>query len=303
VKLRILGALLVVLGLFAAVASGGCQAEMEPTALVDDAGRQVNLSSVPRRIVSHVPPITETLFALGLGDRLVGRSDFCDYPPEAKEVPSIGNYFNPAIENIVAVEPDLVLTDGHSETIKQLDEVGIPFLVIDPKSIDDIFRSIDLLGRATGAEAAAAKLIADMKRAIAEVQQKLGEVSGVRVLYLIDATDLNNPWTAGPGSFVDYLISMAGGENVASSAPGAWAQLSVEEIVNSDPEIIILPGEHGTAFTDPAVLEEHPAWRETTAVREGRIFVIDGDLVEGYGPRIVQGLAELAKIIHPAAFQ
>lgn len=299
-KLTSLGIICAVFILAAGVL-GGCQPAV-PTMLVDDAGREVSLSATPRRIVSHVPPITETLFAMGLGDRLVGRSDFCDYPPEAAEVPSIGDYWNPSVENIVAAEPDLVLTDGHSESIRQLDEVGIPYLIIDPKNIQDIFTSIGLLGEATGAGAAADSLIKDMKAAIAVVEEKVAGLSSLRVIYLVDTTDLSNPWTAGPGSFVDYLIAMAGGENVASSAPSAWAQLSVEEIVSADPQIIILPGQHGTAFTDPAVLEDHPAWRETTAVKEGRIHVLEGDLVEGFGPRIVDGLAALARIIHPGPF-
>jgi iron complex transport system substrate-binding protein len=280
-------------------AGAGCQPTYEPADLVDDAGRQVSIDAAPERIVSHVPPITELLFALGLGDRLVGVSDFCDYPAEAKEIHSIGDYWNPSIENIVAVEPDLVLTDGHSESIKQLDELGISFLVIDPKSIEDIFRSIDILGKATGSTKAADDLTAEMKRAIEDVEQRVAGAPRLKVIYLIDTTDLSNPWTAGPGSFVDYLITLAGGVNVAASAPSAWAQLSVEEIINGDPDIIILPGEHGTAFTAPEKLEGDPAWRETTAVKQGSMHVLEGDLVEGFGPRIVEGLAS---IIHPEAF-
>lgn len=281
----------------------GCQPRFQSGTFTDDAGRQVSVSKAPERIVSHVPPITETLFALGLGEKLVGVSDYCDYPEEAKQVPSIGDYFNPSVENIVAAEPDLVLTDGHSDSIKQLDELGIPYLVIDPKDIDDIFESIELLGKATGVEKTARELIDDMKRDIQSVRELVEDAPKVRVIYLIDATDLTSPWTAGPGSFVDYLISMAGGENIAATAASAWVQMNIEEIVDADPEIIILPGKHGTAFTTPEVLEENAAWRETTAVKEGNIYVIDGDLVDGYGPRIVQGLAELAKIIHPEQFK
>ncbi len=281
----------------------GCQSKFQSGTFTDDAGRQVSISKTPERIVSHVPPITETLFALGLGDRLVGVSDYCDYPEEAKSKPSVGNYYNPSIESIVALEPDLVLTDGHSDSIKQLDELEITYLVVDPKDIDDIFESIELLGRVTGIERTARKLIDDMKREIESVQEQVKDAPGVRVIYLIDATDLTNPWTAGPGSFVDHLINMAGGENIAARAIGAWVQISIEEIVSADPEVIILPGKHGTAFTVPEVLENNPAWRETNAVKEGNIYVIDGDLVDGYGPRIVQGLQELARIIHPERFK
>jgi iron complex transport system substrate-binding protein len=265
-------------------------------------GREVSIDKVPQRIVSHVPPITEILFALGLGERVVGVSDYCDYPEEAKSKPSVGNYFNPAIENIVALEPDLVLTDGHSDSIRQLDSLGIEYLVIDPQDIDGIFRDIEILGRATGVEDRAKELVDDMKTDMSNVVSQVEGAPRVRAFYVVDATDLNNPWTAGPGTFVDSLITMAGGENIAAEAPAPWVQLSIEQVVSSDPEVVILPAEHGTAFTSPEVLEEHPVWREITAVKQGRICVIDGDLVDGYGPRIVQGLEEIAKIIHPELF-
>ncbi len=176
-------------------------------------------------------------------------------------------------------------------------------MVIDPKDIDDIFEDIELLGKVTGIEWRARKLINDMKEDISRVINQVKDAPRVRVLYILDATDLNNPWTAGPGSFVDSLISMSGGENIAAKAPSAWVQLSIEEVVSSNPEIIILPAKHGTAFTSPEVLKGHPAWREITAVKQGRIYIIDADLVDRSGPRVVQGLEEIAKIIHPELFK
>jgi len=281
----------------------GCRQEFSPGAYVDDMGREVSIDKAPQRIVSHVPPITEILFALGLGDRVVGVSDYCDYPEEAKSKPSVGAYFNPAIENIVALDPDLVLTDGHSEGIKQLDNLGIKYLVLDPQDIEGIFKDIEILGKAAGVEDRAKKLVDDMKEDMSNVVSQVEGAPSVRAFYVVDATDLNNPWTTGPGTFVDALITMAGGENIAAEAPAPWVQLSIEQVVSSDPEIVILPAEHGTAFTSPEVLEEHPAWRETTAVKQGRIYIIDGDLVDGYGPRIVQGLEVIAKALHPELFE
>jgi iron complex transport system substrate-binding protein len=140
----------------------------------------------------------------------------------------------------------------------------------------------------------------------ASIAQLLALVEGAprpRVLFIIDATDLTFPWTAGSGSFIDSFITMAGGENIAAQAQGAWIQLSIEEIVNADPEIIILPAKHGTAFTSPEALMEYPAWQGTTAVKEGKIFIIDDDLVSRSGPRIIQGLEELARIFHPELFE
>ncbi len=282
----------------------GCrQSPFQPGTYTDDMGRAVSINKSPERIVSHVPSITEILFALGLSDKVVGVSDFCDYPEEAKTKPSVGSYFNPSIERIVALDPDLVLTDGHSEGIKQLDSLGIAFLVIDPKDFDGVFRDIELIGKATGVEAKARKLVDQMKANIAHITNQMKGAQKVKAFYVIDATDLNNPWTAGPGSFMDSLINMAGGENVAAKAVAPWVQFSIEQLVSADPEVIILPSKHGTAFTTPKMLKEHPAWRQTTAVREDRIYSIDADLVDRSGPRIVRGLEEIAKILHPELFK
>jgi iron complex transport system substrate-binding protein len=270
--------------------------------ITDDLDREVYITGVPQRIVSHVPSITETIFALGLADKVVGVSDYCDYPEEAKLKPSIGDYFNPSIERIVELDSDLVLTDGHSESIKQLDSIGITYMAVDPKDIDGIFRGIELLGKITDTDKESGKLIEDMQERISYVTAQVESAPRVKVFYIIDATDLNNPWTAGPGSLIDSLIAMAGGENIAAQAQGAWVQFNLEAVVASDPEIIILPVKHGTAFTTPEALKQHPAWGETTAVKEDRIFTIDADLVDRSGPRIVLGLEEMARIIHPELF-
>ena len=296
-----LGIFVVLLSLLASLVVG-CQPQFQPGTYTDDAGRAVSIDEVPQRIVSHVPSITETLFALGLGEKVVGVSDYCDYPEEAKLKPSVGSYFNPSIENIVALDPDLVLTDGHSESINGLESLGITFFVVDPKDIDGIFKDIELLGKVTGTEGRANKLINDMKKDIAYVSSRVKDAPKVKVFYIIDATDLTLPWTVGPGSFADAFITMAGGENTAK-VQGAWVQFSIEEVVSSDPEIIILPAKHGTAFTSPETLKGHPAWSGIIAVRQDRIYTIDGDLVDRSGPRIVQGLREMAKIIHPELFK
>ncbi len=301
-RLKHFGICIVLLSLFASMVAG-CQSQFQPGTYTDDMGRTVSIDEVPQRIVSHVPSITETLFALGLGEKVVGVSDYCDYPEEAELKPSVGNYFNPSIENIVALDPDLVLTDGHSENIKGLEGLGITFFVVDPEDIDGIFKDIELLGKVTGTEGKANKLISDMKKDISYVSSRVKDAPKVKVFYIIDATDLTLPWTVGPGSFADALITMAGGENIAAQAPSAYPQFSLEEVVSSDPEIIILPAKHGAAFTSPETLKAHPAWRGITAVRQDRIYTIDGDLVDRSGPRIVQGLKEMAKIIHPELFK
>ncbi len=273
-----------------------------PITGVDDWDRPFEFSSPPERIVSHVPSITETLFALGLNERIVGVSDHCDYPEEANSKPKIGGYFAPNIEAIVALEPDVVFTDGHVASIAQLDNFGIPFVVLDPGDIDWVLRDIALLGRITGTEQTATKITDDMRSQIDAVVSTVGNATRPRVFYVIDATDPTKPWTAGPGSFVNDLIGRAGGENIAAQAQGPWIQFSVEELVNSDPEVILVDSMHGTAVISPEAIKQLPGWQDTTAAREDRIYTIDGDLVNRTGPRIVQGLEEMAKAIHPGLF-
>lgn len=276
-----------------------CQPAFQPADFIDDMNRSVAIDTAPQRIVSHVPSITEIIYALGLGDRVVGRSDYDDYPPEAAGKTSVGNYFNPSIENIVSLNPDLVLTDGHSSSIKQLDNLKINYFVINPKNLDGLYKDIELIGRITGTRANADRLVADMKARVLSVQNTVKDAAKPRVAYLLDATELNNPWMAGPGSFIDSLISLGGGDNVAGKMSDPYAQMSLEQIVAADPEIIILPSSHGTAFTAPNLILDNPVWQKTSAVKNGKIYLIDTDLVDRFGPRIVQGLEEMARLIHP----
>lgn len=298
------------LGIFVALLSllvtmtTGCQPQFHPGTFTDDMGREISIDKIPQRIVSHVPSITETLFALDLGERVVGVSDYCNYPPEAGLKPSVGNYFNPSIETIIAQDPDLVITDGYSEgLIPQLESLGVTCVVIDPKDMDWILKDIELLGRITGAEGRAREVIKSMRDRILQVTTAAEDAPRVRVFYTFATTNLSNPWTAGPGSFADSLITMAGGENIAANAQSAWVQFSIEALCHADPEVILVDASHGTAVMSEEELRAHPAWRELTAVKQGRVHIIDGDLVNRSGPRIVQGLEEIAKIIHPELFE
>jgi iron complex transport system substrate-binding protein len=296
-------ALLLIIIIAAATACVGAQSV--PRTITDDSGREIQLNSAPARIVSHVPSITETLFALGLGDRIVGVSEYCDYPEAAKAKPKVGGYFTPNIETIVALNPDLVLTDSFApELITKLDSLGIPILVINPKDINGILTDIELLGNITGSQKEAKELTDDMKERMDAVSEKVAPLSyRPSVLYVYEANDTTKPWIPGPGSFVDALINMAGGENVAGNASGPWVQFNMEELVNSDPEIILLNVTMGTATISPEALKELPGWKDLTAVKEERIYTINADLVDRPGPRIVEGLEEMAKILHPDLFQ
>jgi iron complex transport system substrate-binding protein len=267
--------------------------------VTDDHGREVQLDSIPQRIVSHVPSITETLFALGLGDSVVGRSEYCNYPPEALEKPSVGGYYTPSIEMIAALDPDLVLTDGYVADIGKLDALGIPWVVLDPQDIDGYMADIELLGEITGKQEEASDLVSELREGIDGVVASVAGETRPRVFYVFDATVLSQPWTAGPGSFVDAFINLAGGDNVAGNASESWLQFSMEALVDADPEVILLDASHGTAGTSPADLKADPVWQTTSAVKADRISIIDGDLMNRPSPRLVEGLEEMALILHP----
>jgi iron complex transport system substrate-binding protein len=302
VKVKLLPIFVILFSLLVSMAIG-CQSQFQPGTYTDDTGRGVAIEEVPQRIVSFGPSITEILFALGLGEKVVGVDDFSDYPAEAQSKPKIGNAYSPSIENLVALEPDLVFTVEHEQLNSQLEALGIKFLILDPKDIDSIFKDIELVGEVTGTEREAEKLVGDMQDTINHILDLVEGAPKVKVLFIIDATDMTMPWTAGPGSFIDALITMAGGENIAAEAPSAWAQLSIEEVVSADPDVIIIQTMTGGVPTVTIeALEAHPVWGEMKAVIQGNVFLIDGDLVSRPGPRIVQGLEELAEIIHPELF-
>ena len=302
-KLKRLGICIVLLSLLVSMVAG-CQSQFQPGTYTDDMGRAVAIDQVPQRIVSFGPSITEILFALGLEEKVVGVSDYCDYPEAATLKAKIGDAFNPSLERIADLEPDLVLTLKQEQLNRELENLGVTFMVLDPEDIDGILGDIEKVGKITGAKKRAEELIKDMQDSISQVIALMEDVPKVRVFFIIDATDLTLPWTAGTGSFIDALITMAGGENVAGGTPGAWVQFSLEQIVSSDPEVIIIQTMTGGIPTvSKEELEEHPVWGEMTAVKQGKARSIDGDLVSRPGPRIVRGLEEMVKIIHPELFE
>ena len=302
-KLKRLGIYVVLLGLFVSMVAG-CQPQFQAGTYTDDMGRAVAIDQVPERLVSFGPNITEILFALGLEEKVVGVSSYSDYPEAAESKPKIGDAFNPSLEKIVDLEPDLVLTVKQEQLNKELDDLGIKFMVLDPEDIDAILKDIELVGEITGTAKEAEELVEGMRESMSQVATLVEGAPEASVFFIVDATDLALPWTAGSGSFIDALIAMAGGENVAGETPGAWVQFSLEQIVSSDPEIIVIQTMTGGVPTvSKEELEEHPVWGKLTAVKQGRICFVDGDLVSRPGPRIIQGLEEVAKAIHPELFE
>jgi len=282
----------------------GCQPQFTPGTYTDDMGRQVDISEIPERIVSFGPNITEILFALGLDEEVVGVSDFCDYPEAAKDKPKVGNAFTPSVETVVGLEPDLVLTIEHEQLNAELDTLGLKFIVLDPEDIDGVLENIELVGEVTGKAREAEELGQEMLDRITSVRTEAEDAAEVSVFFIVDATDPSNPWTAGADSFIGDIIDIVGGENVAGEITGDWVQMSIEQIVASDPDIIIVQTMMGGVPTvSKETLEAHPVWGEMTAVKQGNIAFINGDLVSRPGPRIVDGVEEMAKIVHPELFE
>jgi iron complex transport system substrate-binding protein len=266
----------------------------------DGVGNILTFESAPQRIISLAPNHTEVLYALGLGDRVVGVTEYCNYPPEAAEKPKVGDFVNTDLELVVGLEPDLVLaTTMHmAETVPAIQERGIPVFVLDPQSVASVMDEIRTLGRITGREAAADALVADMQARIDAVQQKVKDAPRPKVFWELGP----ELFTVGPNTFVNDLIDLAGGENVAADADTPWPQLSVEAIILKDPDVIVL-ADHNYGQTVEMV-KERPGWEDIAAVKEGSIIEItNDDIVSRPGPRLVEGLEFLAKALHPDLFE
>lgn len=284
------------------VAAFGCGPEqMARITVVDDVGRATYFEKSPARVVSLSPASTEILFSLGLGDRVVGLTDACDYPEEAKARPKVGGYFSTSLEAILDKAPDLVLTDGYDPVGERLLDFGIPVVVLQPKDIFGIFRDVQVVGTVTRRAEEAARFVAGLQERLDAVADRTARAAtSPTVFYEVDGSDPGAPWTAGPGSFIDTLISLAGGRNIAKGG-GEWFQLSLEVLAESDPDIIIL-GDY--PHVRPEEVKDRGAiWEDLRAVRSGRVHAIsDPDLTSRPGPRIIDGLEELARLIHPELF-
>ena len=275
--------------------------------LTDGLGRTVQLASPGQRVVSLAPSTTEILFAIGAGAQVVGRDAFSDYPEEAKSVPDIGGGFGELnTEVILAQKPDLVLASDLTppEQIKALEGLGLAvFSLEDPQDFEGLYESIRQVAQLTGHTVQAEELISGLERRVAAVQEKLSSVSErPLVFYELDGTDPNAPWTPGPGSFVDHLITLAGGENLGGSLGSEWVQVSIEELIAKDPELILI----GDATWGGVTLEDVRArsgWDSLKAVQSGNLFVFDDNLVSRPGPRLVDGLESMARLLHPELFQ
>ena len=277
-----------------------------PLTLTDARGKQLTITQRPTRIISLAPSVTETLFAVGAGSRVIADTTYCNYPSAAKALPKIGEYVNPDVEKIVAMKPDLVVgAKGNAlDALDHLAQLGIPVLTIDPQSLEDVEGTLRLIGRATGNATAAATLAAQCaqrREALARRLAQPGMAARPRTLLLFSPDSL---YSAGPGSHLDEMIRLAGGVNVAAHSKTAWPELSMESVVRANPEIILFLSGHGTLHpltTAGALarLRTERNWSEITAVQQGRVVVLDDDALTLPGPRLIDGLEAMTAAIHP----
>jgi iron complex transport system substrate-binding protein len=267
-------------------------------AVVDEAGRTVTVPPCPRRIVSLAPNITETLFALEMEDRIVGVSTFSDYPEAARKKPKVGSYINLSLEKIVSLDPDLVIgtvAGNKKETVLQLERLGFPVYVINPLTFDDIFKTIMHIGQVAGRSAAAEKLVATLKERVNAVVSATRGLERPRVFFQIGIDPMV---TVGKNTIHNTLIALAGGVNVTGDVSIEYPRLSMEQVVFARPDIIIVSSmKRGADFE--IVRDTWKKWRDIPAVRNDRIHIINSDLTDHSSPRIVDGLEELVRIIHP----
>jgi iron complex transport system substrate-binding protein len=267
----------------------------------DMTGRELTLAAPPKRIVSLVPSVTEIVYALGAERLLVGVTDFCDFPPEARTQPKVGGMVAPSLEAIVALKPDLVIatTEGTREdTVTQLSRLKVPVYLVTAHQVADVTSLITRLGELTGSASSAGPLVTRLEQRIEAVKKAVGPLARPRVLYVLWPEPLIVP---GRGALVTELIQIAGGQSLTADDPDAWPRYSLEAAVARSPEVILLAN-HG-AGTGAVEVEKWRRLASLPAVRSGRLLSVNGDLMHRYGPRFVDGLEQLARAIHPEAFR
>ena len=273
--------------------------------LTDGLGREVKLSGPAQRVISMAPSNTEILFAIGAGDQVVGRDALSDFPEEAKSLTDIGSTFDALnTEQIVSLKPDLVLAAeiNTPEQVKQLEDLGLTvYYLKNPLTLEELYGNLEIVAQLTGHQDETATLIESLKARVAAVDEKIAPISSrPNVFYELDATDPAKPYTAGKGTFITQLIERAGGHNIAADIDG-YPQLSLEQVVAADPSFIIL-GDAAYGIT-PESIASRPGWENLSAVKNNQVFAFDDNLVSRPGPRLVDALEQLAKLLRPELFQ
>jgi iron complex transport system substrate-binding protein len=264
---------------------------------VDVRGKRLTLPAPPRRIVSLTPGNTEILFALGLKGRIVAVTEYCDYPAEARQLPKVGDV-NISLEKVIALKPDLIVASasGNRMALERLEKMRgrpLPLFVVDPQNLTELFSAIRVIGQITGQGRNAEQLVRSLQTRVQRVQQRVAQAQAKpRVLFVIQEQPL---WVIGSGNFMDDIVTLAGGQNVARDAGKGFFAYSLEKVVVRRPEVIIAGRETGLSIRDKAI------WRQMPAVRNNAIYTLGPESARP-GPRLVNVLEQLASLLHPRLF-
>lgn len=271
-----------------------------PLEVIDGFGNKIVIEEAPERIISLAPSNTEILFALGLGEKIVGVTAFCDYPEEALAVEKIGDYSAINFEKIIELEPDLVVNYGEldSDANNILSDAGIPVVSYMPESIDEVLETIKSLANATDTEEVGNTLVDNMIQKRDAIIEKLKDTEKVKVFYEVWHDPL---MAAGAGSFIDGLIELSNGENVARDAEGEYPNYDLEKLIENDPDVYLTASDIPEKTVE--TISERPGYESITAIKNGEVYLLDGNILSRPGPRIVEALEIIAHTIHPSAFK
>lgn len=264
-----------------------------PLTVTDDLGRTITLKAPPKRIVTMLPSVTETVCALGACDRLVATDDYSDWPEGVKRLPKAGGLYNPNPELILSLKPDLVLVSRYGRLHETLERAGLTVYVVRTETYEDIFKTVRALGKLLGLEAQAERLVAQIQKEVYQEEARAAKAQGrPRVYYEIDPT----PYTVGPESFIGVLIAKARGVNIVPKELGLFPKIAPEFVVEKNPEVIV-----ATYPEAEKTIRTRPGWSRIRAVQTGRICVFTGgedSLLSRPGPRVAQGLRLLVDCFH-----
>jgi len=275
-----------------------------PLEITDDGGRRVSLPSVPQRIVCLSPAHTENLYALGAGDLVVAEDNYSDYPPDARSKAKLNCWPRVPLEQVVGLKPDLVIVlTQEGEELRRMEAAGLRVVQLFPKTYEQTLDRILLLGRITGREARAKEIVADMRSRAEAVKQKVAGAPPVSVVYELDATDPSRPFVAGGGAIYHEVIQLAGGENLFAEQKKPTIQVSAEQIIARNPEVLLLGDTASPVLPQsPELVRKRTGWSRIRAVRTGRIYGVLSDRITRPGPRLAEGLEDVAQRLHPDRF-
>jgi len=286
---------------FVVLSSARVPAQTRPAHFTDEIGRPVDVRAEVRRIVSLAPNLTEIVFAMGEGDRLVGDTTFCDYPAEATQKTHVGGPINPSLEQIAALAPDLILATkaiNRRETVDALAHLGLPVYVTDPHSVEDMVSSIEHIGRILHAETSAAPLAKELRARLSELDRVLAGVAPRRVFFVVWTMPLIS---VGRGTFIADALRRAGARSVVEAASD-WPPVSLEQVVLLEPEFLVFASAHAAETRQEIEdLRAQPGWRDLDALRRGNAIVLS-DAINRPAPRLVDAIAQLARALHPEVF-